>query len=263
MARRQGPRAVRRSSPDEWERLLSTRVLIVEDDLHAAGAIEDILSRQGFESRHAGSVADARQTFAAFRPDLVVLDLMLPGASGKVYCRELAVRFDVGIIVASSISTAAERISLLEIGADDYIVKPFEPYELVARLRAVLRRKTGRPPPLPTSAAMRGRTFDPAARRIVHADGRIVPLTQSQSEVLRYLIANAGRIVPREDILAVARMRQHGGSADRSVDRVISRLRQKVEDDPRSPEHILSVYGSGYTFSPARLPSTSSDADEA
>ncbi|MEO0477670.1 MAG: response regulator transcription factor [Planctomycetota bacterium] len=226
------------------------RILSVDDDEDLSKTLQSYLQDRGYLVDRASDVPTARQLIKAAPYDLYLLDIVMPGTSGKVLCRELATQTRAGIIMVSSISDDAERIALLELGADDYIVKPFNELELLARVRSVLRRsERTRPGPRPTPR------FGPwelaeGERHLQHDDDRLITLTASEAQVLRFFLANPNVLCSREDILAVARLRQHGGSNDRSVDTLIRRLRKKVEADPGNPRHIETVWGQGYIFRP-------------
>lgn len=188
------------------------RILLVDDDVESAGQTRDLLQSRGYVVDQAPDVPAARGLIAVHPYDFYVLDIVMPGTSGKVLCREIATTSDAGIIMASSLSDDAERIALLEIGADDYIVKPFNPLELLARLNAVTRRRAASRKP---SKGLR--RFGPwelieDERHLRHADGRVVTLTSSEAEAIRYFVANPDLPVSREDLLAITRVRQHGGA---------------------------------------------------
>jgi DNA-binding response OmpR family regulator len=181
---------------------------------------------------------------------LFLLDLVMPGTSGKVLCHEIASRIDAGIIMISSIDDDAERISLLELGADDYIIKPFNELELLARVRAVLRRRAGGTQGKSRVARFGEWELVENERHLKSEDGRLITLTSSEVRVMRFFAENPDVLCTREDLLAVARTRQHGGAGDRSVDALIKRLRSKIENDPSNPEYIRTVWGQGYIFRP-------------
>ncbi|XWN33338.1 MAG: response regulator [Devosia sp.] len=228
----------------------TARVLLVDDDVDGTEQISQFLQSRGFTVDKAPDVPTARRLIAEQDYDFFVLDIVMPGTSGKVLCREIATHSDAAIIMASSLSDDAERISLLEIGADDYIVKPYNPLELLARIRAVMRRRHANP-----KGAARLSRFGPwelveDERHLRHDDGRIVTLTSSEAEVIRHFAANPGVLLSREDLLAVARVRQHGGAGDRSIDALIRRLRTKVEENPSDPTLIQTVWGQGYVLRP-------------
>ena len=228
----------------------SEHILLVDDDLELALDTRAFLIARGYRVDHAPDVPTARNMIAANDYDLFLLDIVMPGVSGKVLCREIASANDAGIIMVSSENNDAERIGLFEIGADDYIVKPFNELELLARVRALSRRRKGI-----RKTQMRNTRFGPwqlveDERHLQNDDGRLVSLTSSEAQVLRHFVTNPDLPCSREDLLAIARVRQHGGSGDRSVDTLIRRLRSKIEPDPANPTFIQTVWGQGYVFHP-------------
>jgi len=226
------------------------RILICDDDIEFAEGVCVFLRDKGYQIDDVPDVPSARLKIKSENYGLFLLDLVMPGTSGKVLCREIASRLDAGIIMISSVDDDAERISLLEMGADDYITKPFNDLELLARIRAVMRRRqTGQ------KSKVRLTRFGPwelvgNERNLQNDDGRVVTLTSSEARVLRFFAENPDVLCTREDLLAVARTRQHGGTGDRSVDALIKRLRSKIECNPANPEHIRTVWGEGYLFRP-------------
>ena len=221
-------------------------VLLVEDDLRLAGLTGEYLEGHGVAGVHA---ADGRRGLAEAlrgRYDAVLLDLMLPGLGGLEVCRELRGRSDVPIIVLTARGEEADRVMGLELGADDYLSKPYSPRELLARIRAVTRRAKGRAGPAQGVVQVGGLRLDPAAR-VATLDGRELDLTGHEFALLEALARRAGRVLSREQLMELA-----GGSAedafDRSVDVHVSRLRRKLGDDPRRPRLIKTVRGSGYVL---------------
>ncbi|HVI93664.1 MAG TPA: response regulator transcription factor [Anaeromyxobacter sp.] len=221
-------------------------VLLVEDDLRLAGLTREYLEGHGVVVEH---VADGRRAVEAAlggRFDAVLLDLMLPGKDGLEICRELRARSDLPILVLTARGEEADRVMGLELGADDYLPKPFSPRELLARIRAVVRRARGRAGP-PTAAVRVGAlVVDPAGRRVT-LRGKEVLLTAYEFTLLEALARRAGRVLSREQLMELAR-----GSAeeafDRSIDVHVSRLRQKLGDDPKRPRLIKTVRGAGYVL---------------
>jgi DNA-binding response OmpR family regulator len=221
-------------------------VLLVEDDLRLARLTREYLEGHGLVVSH---VADGRRGLeeaSRGRFDAVLLDLMLPGKDGLEVCRELRARSDVPILVLTARGEEADRVMGLELGADDYLAKPFSPRELLARIRAVVRRARGRAGPARAAVRVGGLRLDPAARRAT-LDGREVALTGYEFALLEALARRAGRVLSREQLMELAR-----GSAeesfDRSIDVHVSRLRQKLGDDPKRPRLIKTVRGAGYLF---------------
>lgn len=229
-------------------RATTAQILMVDDDLELAKKTCDFLIDRGYNLAHAPNVPVARQMITSTDYDLFLLDLMMPGTSGKVLCREIASRADAGIIMVSSIEDDAERIALLELGADDYIVKPFNELELLARVRALIRRRRGSQTGKTRIGRFGAWEFVENERHLKNDDGRMVTLTSSEAQILRFFAENPDVLCSREDLLAVARVRQHGGAGDRSVDALIKRLRAKIEPDPGNPSHVQTVWGQGYIF---------------
>lgn len=222
------------------------RILVVDDDVEFVNDVVTTLASRGYAVRSAGSVTEARTQLSEFTDDLILLDLLLPGTNGRVLCCEIAESTQAGIIVVSAVDDDAERIALLDFGADDYIVKPFNMLELHARIRAYFRRSKN-------NTLAHSHNFGPWRlhendRHLLHEDGRLVTLTSSEALVMRLFTASPGLVFDREDLLAVSRIRQHVGRNDRSVDNLIKRLRQKIESDPGHPTHIQTVWGRGYVF---------------
>jgi DNA-binding response OmpR family regulator len=221
-------------------------VLLVEDDRKLADLTREYLRGHGVEVTH---VADGRAGLDEAlrgRWDAVLLDLMLPGLDGLSVCRELRARSDVPILVLTARGEEADRVMGLELGADDYLPKPFSPRELLARLRAVTRRAKGKAGPPTATVRVGGLALDPASRRAM-LDGRELSLTGYEFDLLRALAERAGRVLSREQLMELAK-----GSAeesfDRSIDVHVSRLRQKLGDDPKRPRLIKTVRGAGYLY---------------
>ncbi|MBK9518116.1 MAG: response regulator transcription factor [Anaeromyxobacter sp.] len=221
-------------------------VLLVEDDRKLADLTREYLTGHGIAVTHVADGKLGLEQALRGRFDAVLLDLMLPGMDGLTVCRELRTRSDVPILVLTARGEEADKVMGLELGADDYLAKPFSPRELLARLRAVTRRAKGKAGPPTASIQVAGLAIDPAARRAV-LDGRELPLTGYEFDLLRALAERAGRILSREQLMELAK-----GSAeesfDRSIDVHVSRLRQKLGDDPKRPRLIKTVRGAGYLF---------------
>jgi DNA-binding response OmpR family regulator len=221
-------------------------VLLVEDDLRLATLTREYLEGHGVAVVHVSDGRKGQDEALSGRYDAVLLDLMLPGKDGLEVCREVRARSDVPIVVLTARGEEADRVMGLELGADDYLAKPFSPRELLARIRAVVRRAKGRAGPAREAVRVGGLLVDPAARRVV-LDGREVALTGHEFALLLALARRAGRVLAREQLMELA-----GGSADeafdRSVDVHVSRLRQKLGDDPKRPRLIKTVRGAGYVL---------------
>jgi two-component system, OmpR family, response regulator len=220
--------------------------LLVEDDARLAALTREYLEGHGVVVTIA---SDGRRSLAealAHRYDVVLLDLMLPGMDGLQVCRELRARSDVPIVVLTARGEEADRVMGLELGADDYLPKPFSSRELLARIRAVVRRARGQAGPSLGVVRVGGLVVDPGARRAT-LDGRELALTGYEFDLLKALADRAGRVLSREQLMELAR-----GSAeesfDRSIDVHVSRLRQKLGDDPKRPRLLKTVRGAGYVL---------------
>jgi len=222
------------------------RILVIEDDEHLARGIELHLAKEGFDVTRVrnGEIAVAMALRQHF--DLVTLDVMLPGLSGLDVCRELRRHgIDVPVVMLTARAEEVDRILGLEIGADDYMTKPFSARELVARIRARLRRETGRADG--TSRIRFGRLEVDLGRYLTLRDGQPLDLTAREFEILRLLIRSRGEVVSRDRILDEVWPAQSSLSP-RTVDTHILNLRKKVEEDAANPQYIQSVYGEGYRF---------------
>lgn len=221
-------------------------VLLVEDDLRLAALTREYLEGHGVAVVHVADGRKGQEEALSGRYDAVLLDLMLPGRDGLDVCREVRARSDVPIVVLTARGEEADRVMGLELGADDYLAKPYSPRELLARIRAVVRRAKGRAGPATEVVKVGGLLVDPASRRVV-LDGREIVLTGYEFALLLALARRAGRVLAREQLMELAR-----GSAeeafDRSVDVHVSRLRQKLGDDPKRPRLIKTVRGAGYVL---------------
>jgi DNA-binding response OmpR family regulator len=225
------------------------RILLVEDEASIAEPFARVLARAGFEATIAASAAEAREAFARIGPDLVLLDLNLPDGDGRDVCRELRAISDVPVIMVTARGTEVDRIVGLELGADDYVVKPFSGAEVVARIRAVLRRTgrgQGEPPAPPGPLAVGPVALDPAARR-VRLDDDELELTRKEFDLLAELLAHAGTVVTREDLMARVWDENWFGST-KTLDVHIGWLRRKLGDDPAAPRLIHTVRGVGFRF---------------
>jgi len=226
---------------------VAQRILLIEDDVRLAGMIAEYLGEAGFRVDHVALGKAGLERLARDAHDAVVLDLSLPDMDGLDVCRQLRARFDVPVLMLTARGEPADRVVGLELGADDYLPKPFEPRELLARLRAILRRGRGR-----AAAALRfGRLEIDRDARAVRVGGAEKKLTAYQFALLAALAENAGRVLSREalmDLLKGAPL----DAFDRSIDVHVSRLRQAIEDDPKKPRRIITVRGGGYVFARAQ-----------
>ncbi|WP_376090440.1 response regulator [Roseomonas sp. CCTCC AB2023176] len=225
-------------------------ILIVDDDREIRDLLARFMEKQGFRVTAAREAREARRVWPLGRYHLVVLDLMMPGESGLDFARWLRGQSDVPIVMLTAMGEETDRIVGLELGADDYVAKPFNPRELLARIRAVLRRAHGegaRRDPLPTSIRFGGWMLEPARRRLLNPDGAEVPLTGGEYELLTVLVERPNRVLTRDMLMDLLRGRQ-AGPFDRAIDVAVSRLRRKLEDDGRNPSLIKTVRGGGYVL---------------
>jgi len=223
-------------------------VLIVDDARDIREPLGQYLRKQGFRTRLAANAAEARAALEEGAFALVVLDVMMPGEDGLSLCRWLVARGGPPVILLTAMADETDRIVGLEIGADDYLVKPFNPRELLARIRAVLRRA----PPAPVTVAGARRTFagwthDAAAHRLHHADGRAADLTSGESRLLSVFLDRPREVMSRATLLDLTAGRE-AKAYDRAIDNQISRLRRKIEGDARNPVLLVTEWGGGYAL---------------
>jgi two-component system, OmpR family, response regulator len=226
-------------------------ILLVEDDAEISRMLADVLSDTGFVAHSVSSGVEMDAAMAPGTIDLVVLDIMLPGEDGLSICRRLRAKSSIPIIMLTARGADVDRIVGLEIGADDYVSKPFNSRELVARIRALLRRAHGghtagqRARPL----VFCGWRLDLATRQLRNPDDAQVAMTTVEFDLLAAFCQNPGRILSRDQLIELTHSRL-AGSLERSVDVHVSRIRQKIEPDPRDPTFIKTVRLSGYIFTP-------------
>jgi DNA-binding response OmpR family regulator len=226
---------------------MQPRVLVVEDEPSIAEPLADHLAREGFDPRVAPTLAEARGAFGAEEPDVILLDVMLPDGDGRDFCREVRRGSDVPIVMLTARGQEVDRIVGLELGADDYVVKPFSAGELVARIRAIQRR--GRAPDARRAPITIGAiTLDPASRSVTK-EGRPVELAAKEFDLLRLLMSRAGEVIGREEIMDEV-WDPHWFGPTKTLDVHISWLRKKIEDEPASPRFITTVRGVGFRFAP-------------
>ena len=227
----------------------SPHILVVDDDREIRDLLSRFLRKHGFRVAAAAEGREMRKVLETGRFDLIVLDLMLPGEDGLALCRWVRATSQVPVIMLTAVGEDTDRIIGLEMGADDYIAKPFNPRELLARIRAVLRRAEG----LPNAEARKGVLvfegwkLDTDRRELYRPDGELVPLTSGEYDLLLALVERAQRVLTRDQLLDLTRGRDTI-PFDRSIDVQISRLRRKIEDDPREPVRIKTVRGGGCVF---------------
>ena len=221
----------------------SYRLLIIDDDVALNELLGEYLERFGHRLAAATTATDGIRLLRRDRPDLLILDVMLPDADGMVVCRGIRRESDTPIVMLTARGDVPDRVLGLEFGADDYVPKPFEPRELVARIETLMRRSRQ---PVTPRLMSRGLTLDSETRRVELA-GAEVDLTSMEFELLRVLMESRGRVLTRDAVLQALR----GIDADvydRSVDMLVSRLRRKLDDDSRSPRWIKTIRGTGYQF---------------
>ena len=223
---------------------MKPRVLVVEDETAISEPLAEHLVREGFDAEVAGTLESGREAFARRAPDLILLDVMLPDGDGRDLCREIRKGSDVPIIMLTARGEEIDRIVGLELGADDYVVKPFSAGELVARMRAVMRRGRGTARMGPVTIG--SITLDPASR-IVTKDDEHVELAAKEFDLLHMLMSNAGQVVKRETIMDEV-WDPHWFGPTKTLDVHISWLRKKLEDDPANPVYITTVRGVGFRF---------------
>jgi two-component system phosphate regulon response regulator OmpR len=229
----------------------ATRVLIVDDDPAIREMLAGYLGDHGYEVTQAASGEALRAEMERARPAVVLLDIGLPGEDGLTLARFLRERYEVGIIMVTGASDVVDRVAGLEVGADDYIAKPFDPRELRARLKSVLRRLEKKDAPKAHGRVSIGSCFlDLRSRTLSDARGREVPITSMEFDLLRALVEHPNQVLTRDQLLSMTRNREWE-PYDRSIDIRITRLRRKLEDDPARPRVIKTVRGAGYMYVPA------------
>lgn len=223
-------------------------ILIVDDHREIRELVSRALVKEGFRVSGAADGRAMHKALADGRFDLILLDLMLPGEDGLSLCRTLRAKSDIPIIMLTAKGDEIDRVIGLEMGADDYLPKPFGSRELIARIRAVLRRgRQGEPEPKPAQYRFDRWRLDTAARELVTEDGVTVPLSTGEYDLLMAFVERPQRVLSREQLLDLARGRA-AANFDRAIDTQVSRLRKKIEHDPADPKIIKTVWGGGYTF---------------
>ena len=229
-----------------------TTVLVVEDEDSFVEALTIGLTREGFRVRIARDGAEALDVFDAVRPDLVLLDVMLPKISGLEVCRQLRRRSSVPIIMVTAKGEEIDTVVGLEVGADDYVTKPYRLRELVARMRAVLRRRAPDATVAPSDEVLQvGEVALDPERHEVTVGGEVVPLPLKEFELLELLLANAGRVVARDTLIDRIWGSDYVGDT-KTLDVHVKRLRAKVEPDPSAPTRIVTIRGLGYKYDSPR-----------
>lgn len=228
-------------------------ILIVDDEVEILELIKRFLESHGYRCSLAKNGRQMEKAIESSNIDLIVLDLMLPGEDGLVLCRKLRHYSDLPVIMLTAMGDETDRIIGLEMGADDYLAKPFNPRELSARIKAVLRRSQS----LPISNQhveqgvlnFEGWSFDTANRELTSCENVVISLSTAEYELLMAFIEHPHRVLSRDQLLDLARGRE-SQLFDRSIDTLVSRLRRKLEQDPKAPKIIKTVWGGGYIFTP-------------
>ena len=223
-----------------------TRVLVVEDEESFSDALSYMLRREGYEVEVAATGPDALTVFERAGADLVLLDMMLPGLSGTEVCRTLRTRSNVPIIIVTARDAEVDKVVGLELGADDYVTKPFSSRELVARIRAVLRRGA-EPEELMTGTVEAGPVRMDVDRHLVSVDGAHIAMPLKEFDLLELLLRNAGRVLTRGQLIDRVWGADYVGDT-KTLDVHVKRLRSKIEPDPANPKYLVTVRGLGYKF---------------
>lgn len=239
---------------------MASRIIVVDDEEHICEMVADYLNGQGFSARSASGGAALDLLLPDFSPDLVLLDINMPNEDGLSVARRLRAKGDIPVIMVTAADDVVDRVVGLEVGADDYVTKPFDLRELKARIRAVLRRggvrvtaAQARPAQAeePATVPFGRMTVDRAGRRLLRPDGSEEAVTAMEFDLIEAFLDNAYRVLSRDRLLDLAH-RKNDDPFDRSVDIRITRLRKKIEEDPSKPQTIKTVRGAGYIYSPAR-----------
>jgi two-component system OmpR family response regulator len=227
-------------------------ILVVDDDAEIRALLREYLQRQGYRVTAVADGKALRVTVETSRPDVIVLDLMMPGEDGLSLCRSLRAHSDVPIIMLTARGEETDRIVGLEMGADDYLAKPFSPRELLARIKSVLRRARSLPdnlkPELAASHRFAGWTLDVATRNLTAPDGVVVPLSGTEFRLLRIFLEHPNRVLTRDQLIDFMLSRD-AATFDRAIDVQVSRLRHRLREDAKEPAIIKTVRGQGYVFS--------------
>jgi len=232
----------------------SQHILVVDDNKEIQDLVSRFLSKDGYRVSTAGDGREMKKIMSDARIDLILLDLMLPGDDGLTLCRDIRAESNIPIIMLTAKGEEIDRVIGLEMGADDYVPKPFGTRELLARIKAVLRRynDVGSPasaPDTPSNYLFDEWKLDTSKRELLSKDEVVVPLSTGEFTLLMALVERPQRVLNRDQLLDIARGRA-SVAFDRSIDTQVSRLRRKIEQDPKHPELIKTVWGGGYVFTP-------------
>lgn len=226
-------------------------ILIVDDDRDIRDLLSEYLQKQGYRVSVAADGRAMRTVMSRSAPDLIVLDLMLPGEDGLVLCREIRAQSDLPIIMLTARGEEVDRIVGLEMGADDYLAKPFSPRELLARIKGILRRSRALPSNLKPDQAkvfhFAGWTLEVATRNLVSPQGVTISLSGTDYKLLRIFLDHPNRVLNREQLIDLTQSRD-AGPFDRSIDLQVSRLRRRLDDNPKDPAIIKTARGEGYVL---------------
>ncbi|WP_133030814.1 response regulator [Sphingomonas sp. PP-CE-1G-424] len=226
-------------------------LLLVDDERSIREPLAAYLTKQGFRVTQAGDAESARTRLTAYAIDLVILDIMMPGEDGLSLCRHIAATSDVPVILLTARTEETDRIIGLEMGADDYVVKPFSPRELATRVKVILRRASAggarQHAPEANAYAFAGWVLKSGERALVDREGVSVPLSTGEYNLLLALVTRPRQVLTRDQLLDLTQGRE-AAAFDRAVDNQVSRLRRKIETDAKTPELIKTVWGGGYTL---------------
>jgi len=226
-------------------------LLLVDDERSIREPLAAYLTKQGFRVTQAGDAESARTRLTAYAIDLVILDIMMPGEDGLSLCRHIAATSDVPVILLTARTEETDRIIGLEMGADDYVVKPFSPRELATRVKVILRRATAggarQHAPEANAYAFAGWVLKSGERALVDHEGVSVPLSTGEYNLLLALVTRPRQVLTRDQLLDLTQGRE-AAAFDRAIDNQVSRLRRKIEADAKTPELIKTVWGGGYTL---------------
>ncbi len=226
-------------------------ILVVDDDTEIRSLLHEYLQKQGYRVTAVADGRGLRTAVATSHPDLIILDLMLPGEDGLTLCRDLRAKSEIPIIMLTARGDETDRIVGLELGADDYIAKPFSPRELLARIKSVLRRARALPENLKTEESglfrFAGWTLDAATRNLTSPQGVVVALSGTDFRLLKIFVDHPNRVLTRDQLIDLMLSRD-AGPYDRAIDVQVSRLRQRLGEDAKEPAIIKTVRGQGYVF---------------